>query len=89
MHQPRHLHLAAIKRIICYLLGTTSCSIFYKVRYSLTLQAYNDVDWARCPHFCQSTIGWYMHLGDVLNFWKCKKQERVFKSSTEAEYHAM
>ena len=30
-----------------------------------------------------------MFLSDALISWRCKKQDRVSKSSTEAEYHAM
>jgi hypothetical protein len=30
-----------------------------------------------------------MFLGNALISWRCKKQDRVSKSSTKAEYHAM
>ena len=30
-----------------------------------------------------------MFLGDALISWRCKKQDRVSKSSTEVEYHVM
>ena len=40
---------------------------------SLQLVAYSDVDWVGCPDTRRS----------------CKKQDRVSKSSTEAEYRAM
>lgn len=47
-------------------------------------------DWAGCPNTHQSTTGWCMYVGgDALISWKCKKQERTSKSSTEAEYGAM
>ena len=43
-------------------------------------------------HVCfyvSDTAGWCMFLGDVLFSWRCKKQDRVSKSSTEAEYRVM
>ncbi|XP_060668454.1 uncharacterized mitochondrial protein AtMg00810-like [Ziziphus jujuba] len=89
MHQPRHLHLAAVKRIIRYLIGTPSRGIFYKAHSSLILQAYSDADWAGCPDTRRSTTGWCMYLGDALISWKCQKQRKLSKSSTESEYRAM
>ena len=56
---------------------------------SLQLTTYSDADWAGCPDTRRSTTGWCMFLGDALIFGKCKKKDRVSKSSTEAEYRSM
>ena len=49
MHSPRHLHLAAVRRIIRYLKGTSHRGLFFSVGISLQLSAYSDADWAGCP----------------------------------------
>jgi hypothetical protein len=89
MQCPRHFHLSAVKRIIRYILGTSNRGLFFPTGSSLKLQAYSDADWAGCPDTRKSITGWCMFLGDALISWKCKKQNRVSKSSTEAEYRAM
>jgi hypothetical protein len=89
MQAPRHLHLSAVRRIIRYILGTSSRGLFFPIGSSLQLQAYSDAEWAGCPDTRKSTTGWCMFLGDALISWKCKKQDNVSKSSTEAEYRAM
>ncbi|XP_050222620.1 uncharacterized mitochondrial protein AtMg00810-like [Mercurialis annua] len=89
MQSPRHLHLAAVRRIIRYILGSTSRGLFFPVGSSLHLTTYSDSDWAGCPDTRKSTTGWCMFLGNALISWKCKKQDCVSKSSTEAEYRAM
>lgn len=89
MQSPRHLHLSAVHRIIRYLIGTSKRGLFFPTGSSLQLQAYSDADWAGCPDTRKSTTGWCMFLGDALISWKCKKQDSVSKSSTEAEYRAM
>uniref|UniRef100_A0A1S8ACK4 Cysteine-rich RLK RECEPTOR-like protein kinase n=1 Tax=Citrus limon TaxID=2708 RepID=A0A1S8ACK4_CITLI len=89
MQAPRHLHLSAVRRIIRYILGTPSRGLFFPTGSSPQLQAYSDADWAGCPDTRKSTMGWCMFLGDALISWKCKKQDSVSKSSTEAEYRSM
>ena len=57
MQTPRHLHLAAVCRIIRYLWGSSSCGLFFPTGSSLHLVAYSDVDWAGCPNTRQSVTG--------------------------------
>jgi hypothetical protein len=89
MQAPRHLHFSAVQRIIKYLLGTSRRGLFFPNNSTLQLQAYSDADWAGCPDTRKSTTGWCMFLGNAAISWKCKKQDSVSKSSTEAEYRAM
>ncbi|XP_042987265.1 secreted RxLR effector protein 161-like [Carya illinoinensis] len=89
MSSPWHLHLAAVRRIICYLRGSPTRGLFFPTGSSLQLVAYSDADWTGCLDTRRSTTGWCMFLGDALISWRCKKQDRVSKSSTEAEYCAM
>ena len=89
MSSPRHLLLAAVRRIIRYLRGSPTRGLFFPTDTSLQLVAYSDADWVGCPDTCRSTTDWCMFLGDALIYWRCKKQDRVSKSSTEAEYRAM
>ncbi|KAL5840897.1 hypothetical protein ACOSQ3_013582 [Xanthoceras sorbifolium] len=89
MQSPRHLHLAAVRRIIQYLIGSPTRGLLFPAGSFLHLIAYNDADWAGCPDTRKSTTGWCIFLVDALISWKCKKQDCVSKSSTEAEYRAM
>ena len=89
MTAPRHLHMAAVRRIIRYLIRTPTRGLFFPSNNPLSLTAYSDADWAGCPDTRRSTTGWCMFLGNSLISWKCKKHDKVSKSSTEAEYRAM
>ena len=86
---PQHLYLVVVRHIIRYLRGSPTRGLFFPTDTSLQLVAYSDANWAGCPDTCRSTTGWCMFLGDALISWRCKKQDRVSKSSTEAEYRAM
>ena len=89
MSTPRHLHLATVRRIIRYLRGSPTHGLFFPTDTSLQLVACSDADWAGCSDTRRSTTGRCMFLGDALISWRCKKQDRVSKSSTEAQYRAM
>ncbi|KAL6341371.1 hypothetical protein AAG906_032489 [Vitis piasezkii] len=89
MTSPQHLHLAAVRHIIRYLRSSPTRGLFFPTSSSLQLVAYSDVDWVGCSDTRRSTTGWCMFLGDALISWICKKQDRVSKSSTKVEYHAM
>ncbi|KAF3656122.1 Peroxisomal (S)-2-hydroxy-acid oxidase GLO4 [Capsicum annuum] len=89
MLAPRHLHLVVVRRIIRYLRGTSNHGLFFPSGSPIRLNAFSDSDWAGCSDTRRSVTGWCMFLGESLISWKSKKQDRVSKSSTEAEYRAM
>eukprot|EP00268_Persea_americana_P067870 TRINITY_DN9389_c0_g1_i18.p1 TRINITY_DN9389_c0_g1~~TRINITY_DN9389_c0_g1_i18.p1 ORF type:complete len:262 (-),score=26.33 TRINITY_DN9389_c0_g1_i18:484-1269(-) len=57
MTDPRHRHLAMVRRIIKYLIRTPTHGLFYPANNSLTLKAYSDADWADCQDTRHSTTG--------------------------------
>nr|CAN67587.1 hypothetical protein VITISV_036279 [Vitis vinifera] len=89
LETPRHLHLVAVRRIIRYVEGTSTCGLFFPTGNYTRLAAYSDADWAGCADTLRFITGWCVFLGDALIYWKSKKQDRVSKSSTEFEYRVM
>jgi len=73
MQAPRHLHFAAVRHLIRYLIGSPTRGLFFPKHSTLTLTSYSDVDWAGCPDTRKSITGWCIFLGDALIYWKCKK----------------
>jgi hypothetical protein len=88
MHHPSTLHWTAAKRVLRYLKGTIDYGLWY-TKGPLTLQAFNDSDWAGNPDDRHSTTGIGIVLGSSLISWKAKKQSTVARSSTKAEYRTM
>jgi hypothetical protein len=89
MHDPRKLHLAALKRILRYLQGTLSLGLTMRRSSPTELVVYTDADWAGCPDTRRSTSGYAVFLGDNLVSWSSKHQHTVAQSSAEAEYRAV
>ncbi|GKA76596.1 ribonuclease H-like domain-containing protein, partial [Tanacetum coccineum] len=46
MHNPREPHLASLKWVLCYILGTLDHGLQLHVSSTSQLNAYTDVDWA-------------------------------------------
>lgn len=82
MASPIHFHFTAVRRM------TLTRGLFFPVGNSLTLSGYSDTNWTSLQRRYYTT-GWCLFLGESLISWKCKKQERVSKSSNEDEYHAV
>lgn len=86
MYSPRQPHLEVAHRVLRYINGTPRQGILLPSHESLTLQAYSDVDWARCPTTRKLTTGYVIFLGSSPITWRSKKQTIVSRSSAEVEY---
>ncbi|KAI3412713.1 uncharacterized protein J3R85_017059 [Psidium guajava] len=86
---PRTVHYAAVLRILRYLRGTLTRSLFMPSSSALKLRAYSNADWASNVTDRKSVTGYCIFLGDSLISWRAKKQHIVSRSSTESEYRAM
>jgi len=89
MHDPREPHLAALKRILCYVRGTLDLGLLLQPSSAAELTIYSDADWAGCPDTRKSTSGYAVFLGSNLVSWSSKHQNTVSRSSAEAEYRAV
>ena len=88
MHAPTEQNFQALKRILRYLKGSLRRGLLF-TKGNLELSVYSDSDWANDEDDRRSTTGYLLFLGPNLIFWCTKKQTRVSRSSTEAEYRAM
>lgn len=89
MQNPQESHWLAVKRILRYLHGTLHFGLHLTRSSSLDLVGYCDADWASSPDDKRSTSGYCVFLGNNLVSWFSKKQHRVSRSSTEAEYRSL
>ena len=90
MHNPMEEHHDAIYQILRYLKKNPGRGLMFKKGgEDLTIEAYNDADWAGSKTDRRSTSGWYTFVGENLVTWRSKKQSVVARSSAKAEYRAI
>ncbi|CAM8914983.1 unnamed protein product [Rhodiola kirilowii] len=89
MHDPREVHMLALKRILRYLQATLDLGLHLSSSSTTSLVSYTDADWAGCPDTRRSTSGYCIFLGDNLISWSAKRQPTLSRSSAEAEYRGV
>ena len=87
--KPSEAHLTAVKRIFCYLKGTTNVSLKYKKSKSAQLIGYSDADYAGDLDDRHSTSGYIFLMCNGAVNWLSKKQPNVTLSTAESEYVAV
>ncbi|XP_019195680.1 PREDICTED: uncharacterized protein LOC109189527 [Ipomoea nil] len=86
---PTDKHLIAAHRILRYIKLSPGQGLLYTSDSQLQLRVFSDSDWTACGDTRRSITGYCVFLGDALVPWKSKKQMKVSRSSSEAEYRAL
>ncbi|MED6175812.1 hypothetical protein PIB30_116826 [Stylosanthes scabra] len=81
--------LEIVKRILQFIQGTADQGIYFTKCTDFKLLAFSDANWASDLDDRRSTTGYCIYLRANLISWKCSKQIKVSRSSTEAEYRAI
>ena len=71
---PKESHLTTVKRIICYINGTSDYGIWYSKDSNECQAGFSDADWAKCIGERKSTSGGCFYLGNNLVSWMSKIQ---------------
>jgi hypothetical protein len=88
LERPTDEHLAVVKRIIRYVVGTLNLGYRYGRDDQWRLIGYYDSDLAGDLDTSRSTTGVAYFLGSNLIYWQSQKQKVVALSTCEAEYMA-
>jgi histone deacetylase 1/2 len=89
MHAPTESQWAAVKRILCYLKGTSFYDTHLTHGSSLSFHGFTDANLVGSIDDWKSTSGYIIFLGTTPVSWKFGKQRIVARSSTEVEYKAL
>jgi len=90
MTDPKTSHMAAAKRVLRYVKGTTNLGVFYRSAENSEndLKVYTDSDYADDVEDRRSTFGYVFFLSEGAVAWSSRKQPVLTLSTTEAEYVA-
>lgn len=82
------IHWTAIKRIIKYLIGTSTFGILFQKGEQHSLIGFSDADFAGDFETRKSTSGYVYKYSNAPITWTSRRQQSVSVSTTEAEYIA-
>lgn len=82
-------HYQAATKVLIYLKLFPTKGILFSTSSTFKHYVFVDSDWARCPDTRKSITDFCVILGSSLLCRKLKKQNTVFRSSTEVEYRAL
>ena len=90
LEEPKEDHLAALKRILRYVAGTSNWGLWFgrKKGNQAQLTGFSDADFAGDVDARKSTTGVIFMLAESPISWQSKKQRIVAQSSCESEYIA-
>ena len=89
MHAPHEIHRQAAHWVLAYLKGCPGKGLLFPQSAHETVKVYTDADFAGSIVDCRSTTGYFTFVFGSLVIWKSSKQDRVSRSSAEAEYRAL
>ena len=89
MHAPCEVHRQPANRVIAYLKGCPGKGLLFPRGTDRTVKIYTDADFGGSIVDCRSTTGYCAFIFGSLISWKSSKQDKVSRSSAEAEYRAL
>ena len=88
LNNPSSRHLAAAKRVLCYLNRTTTLGITY-CPPPMRLTGYSDANWAGDIDNRRSTTGYVVMINNGAVVWRRQLHPTVALSTMELEYMAL
>jgi len=89
MQNPQEHHWKAVKRILRYLVGTTTHGLLIRRNSSTNILGFSDANCGNDVDDRKSTTGYSVYLGFNIITWSSHKQKVVSRSNSEAEYQSI